>query len=889
MCFVLISGFLSSKAYSPRKGAKPRTPKKNSSTVAPKKVDSEEEGDEMKTLVGISSEDTDEYDQSENGRVEERSRVKQISPSKASGAKRGQKLTSEMEQSDDQSKDVRARVSETPENVHVPGPSRSVLKDVSLVLTKPTIQQSQWFVPDFDPPRRRKVAATTGGKGKKNARLRERERGPRTSSKAPRPTASALNEPPVSNETGLASPPSPPLSPPSPSANAALESNETRVEETTRRHTVGNQVDSKAKSKQRRQPSKPVTAVASSESERSETAPGQAPVTITEKTSKPKGRRAQAPKPAPTQVATIVSSESELEGESEPAQEQTEGVVDQASSKPKRKRGRVLKPTTAQAAALASSESEFDEYLETVCPTLQSARDNGRRRKRTGGKAGQQDVVVQNYNSPSKLEQIVEELKSETRRGRRQSQRRVQPSSSSESEVKGGPNQKSSEWEKPGQKRGRSRLHVKSKPAESSSSQSDLEMDEEAARSSTLRSGRQPRDSKVASDRPGTSVIRMEEETTNWEERESGSKQGRKRLPQAAASASSESGAGESSDVTNQHTELKSRQKERQSQKSVIGQPNGSAASESDMGDVVEVEQPNRESQKNKAAAKPKRGQSRKSAVSGPPPASTTSESEVEEVVKEVEQRRRSPRKKSPGTSEDQTVSESEDRLSWTKKQKKKKESEIQCQADSKSTQHLTAEGSERPVAESEEGAQSGFSDYDVDAASPPTPPSAYNEDLSVGSKGTAGSNSKGRGEEADLTGAGEIDVSVLPRLNRRKRPRGSKVVLVPKSKKRKKNAVPQKPGVADPAISDEPVDAEVSDEPVDADVYSLSTTGEGDSFRGMEITQSAGGRRYRRLRVEPLKSHTPGVRRSNRTRIAPVRHWENEQVEYDTRRRSGY
>ena len=73
-------------------------------------------------------------------------------------------------------------------------------------------------------------------------------------------------------------------------------------------------------------------------------------------------------------------------------------------------------------------------------------------------------------------------------------------------------------------------------------------------------------------------------------------------------------------------------------------------------------------------------------------------------------------------------------------------------------------------------------------------------------------------------------------------------------------------------------------------DTYSMSTSGEeweggeeeSDHFDGAEIVQSGGGRKYRRLRVEPKKSHTPGVRRSNRTRVAPVRHWENEQLEYD-------
>ena len=67
-----------------------------------------------------------------------------------------------------------------------------------------------------------------------------------------------------------------------------------------------------------------------------------------------------------------------------------------------------------------------------------------------------------------------------------------------------------------------------------------------------------------------------------------------------------------------------------------------------------------------------------------------------------------------------------------------------------------------------------------------------------------------------------------------------------------------------------------------------LSDEEEGGVRDGVEITYSAGGRRYRRLRVQPSKSHTPGVRRSKRTRIAPVRTWENEEVEYDMRRRSG-
>ena len=98
-------------------------------------------------------------------------------------------------------------------------------------------------------------------------------------------------------------------------------------------------------------------------------------------------------------------------------------------------------------------------------------------------------------------------------------------------------------------------------------------------------------------------------------------------------------------------------------------------------------------------------------------------------------------------------------------------------------------------------------------------------------------------------------------------RKRSSRVVLGPKAKWRKKESSTAKTGEDNQFLSDEE-EAGVRD--------------------GLDITYSAGGRRYRRLRVQPSKSHTPGVRRSKRTRIAPVRTWENEEVEYDMRRRSG-
>ena len=113
--------------------------------------------------------------------------------------------------------------------------------------------------------------------------------------------------------------------------------------------------------------------------------------------------------------------------------------------------------------------------------------------------------------------------------------------------------------------------------------------------------------------------------------------------------------------------------------------------------------------------------------------------------------------------------------------------------------------------------------------------------------------------------GAGYSEIAESKRPNRRKR--SSRVVLGSRAKWRKKESSTAKTWEENQFLSDEE-EAGVRD--------------------GLEITYSAGGRRYRRLRVQPSKSHTPGVRRSKRTRIAPVRTWENEEVEYDMRRRSG-
>ena len=63
-----------------------------------------------------------------------------------------------------------------------------------------------------------------------------------------------------------------------------------------------------------------------------------------------------------------------------------------------------------------------------------------------------------------------------------------------------------------------------------------------------------------------------------------------------------------------------------------------------------------------------------------------------------------------------------------------------------------------------------------------------------------------------------------------------------------------------------------------------LSSSDEGES---RELVRSLGGRRYRRYVVEHQDTRTPGVRRSKRSRVAPVQHWRNEEPEYE-RRRSG-
>ena len=107
-------------------------------------------------------------------------------------------------------------------------------------------------------------------------------------------------------------------------------------------------------------------------------------------------------------------------------------------------------------------------------------------------------------------------------------------------------------------------------------------------------------------------------------------------------------------------------------------------------------------------------------------------------------------------------------------------------------------------------------------------------------------------GELSDsVRGESPTDVSVLPRLTRKRK----KPTQTAPPRKRPKGSKP--------------------DETTDTD-------------EDFDLTLTPGGREYRRLKVGPGLAKTPGVRRSQRTRIAPVRPWLNEKVEYDMRRKSG-
>lgn len=108
----------------------------------------------------------------------------------------------------------------------------------------------------------------------------------------------------------------------------------------------------------------------------------------------------------------------------------------------------------------------------------------------------------------------------------------------------------------------------------------------------------------------------------------------------------------------------------------------------------------------------------------------------------------------------------------------------------------------------------------------------------------------------------------------RRKR-RYSRVTVSTVRKRRKYDA--RMNADVSPAIPLEGVSPPSSDD----DVHGVSK-------KELDVTFGADGRKYRRLHVLSRQTHTPGVRRSKRTRIPPVRHWDGEEVEYDNTQKSG-
>ena len=316
-----------------------------------------------------------------------------------------------------------------------------------------------------------------------------------------------------------------------------------------------------------------------------------------------------------------------------------------------------------------------------------------------------------------------------------------------------------------------------------------------------------------------------------------------------------------------------------------------------------------------KSKAKKGKGRTHKSKSAAPaPPASvsTTESEEMEELIKEpIHRDVPPPIHPPPAAPNDGLVADGEgggEEMSQMqpkkkKKKKKSKKAKHQIENENLSTTGTAIQEERQPVVEMEGDEQQfdNFVDGGGDYDSPLSPADLYDDDHLADNQGSEVTNnfippaattpgsagSRGGEQAADLSGAQSIDVSVLPRLIKRKRARGSRIVVVPKSKKHKKVQQTFDNTVQDPSSLATP---QGGGGMMTNDTYSMSTSGEeweggeeeSDHFDGAEIVQSGGGRKYRRLRVEPKKSHTPGVRRSNRTRVAPVRHWENEQLEYD-------
>ena len=743
-------------------------------------------------------------------------------------------------------KDHRARVSETPErdlnSTRTSNSSNSILENVSLLLNKPSPQQAQWFVPGMELYQRRRktksVASSTTVDSDSDER-KNRKRGGRSQksvvSESKRGSKSEAKSQGRGRSSKFVAPPLSPDEAPPTHATTALASSESEVEE--RDSTLVDQMDQEsataeiAKSKRsHHQPQKSTSQMKKSAAILVSSENDLEGETIHKKIEEvpPKRKRGRQHKSSTmlTPGTALVSRKSRVHVEADlPQEEATPDEVEQTAAQepPKRKRGRQRKPMQEA----NSSESELDDWLEAV-------REN--REQRDGVEDVQKSLPT---NASNKSEKVIEGLpkkKVEGKRGRghpRKSKATGQSASNgSEMEGESRTQQNREELQRgkmeQSSKRGRGRLQkgVPSKPAVSSES--------------------------------GMEGYGKSSETESEAEREG--------LVTGLVSAGESTGEGEGFDES-AYVECEA---------------------------VVK-----------KSGAKRGKGRPRKSKSAAAE--STTESEEMEELVKEPTHRDVPPPVHPPpavpndglvagGEGGEEEMSQMHQKKK--KKKKKSKKAKHQTENENHSTTGTTIRDERQPVVEVEGDEQqfdnfvNGGGDYD----SPLSPADLYDDDHLADSSevtknfvppattpGSAGS--RGGEQAADLSGAQSIDISVLPRLIKRKRARGSRVVVVPKSKKQKKVQQTFNSTVQDPSSLATPQGGGGT---MVNDTYSMSTSGEeggeeeSDHFDGAEIVQSGGGRKYRRLRVEPKKSHTPGVRRSKRTRVAPVRHWENEQLEYD-------
>lgn len=124
-----------------------------------------------------------------------------------------------------------------------------------------------------------------------------------------------------------------------------------------------------------------------------------------------------------------------------------------------------------------------------------------------------------------------------------------------------------------------------------------------------------------------------------------------------------------------------------------------------------------------------------------------------------------------------------------------------------------------------------------------------------------------------------------IPRSN--KRSSRSAKLMSPRRTQNKKNTAPKSDRGQDdvdertPVPKKQRVSPPEEDEGMQSGGAFLSSSEEEDMTN---LVRSLGGRRYRRYVVEHQNTKTPGVRRSKRTRLAPVQHWRNEEPEYERR-----